>query len=144
MCSRQRPAAFSLVEVAIALGIVSFALLVLVGLLSSVLDRSSEGTETFLFSNVVAACRAELMRDEWANLPTNPETRQIDELGNPARANAAAFEVRIIPLAQEPEGVLQHLDPLSADALRFFQVDVLRAAGDTPLHSSTFSVARRQ
>ncbi len=136
--------AFSLVEISLALGVVSFALLALVGLLSQVLDRSRDSTETFLFSNMAVGHQVDLEARDWMDLPTNVEMRSIDGQGKPVGPSEAVFEVVLTPLPVAPPGVATSVGGAGVDSLRFFRIEMRRPGSASPMHVSTLSIAHRQ
>lgn len=66
--------AFSLVEVAISLGVVSFVLLALLGLLSVGLDAGKSSREDTIIAGLCLATLAELKATPYADLPSNVST----------------------------------------------------------------------
>lgn len=144
MKARVQAGAFSLVEISLALGIISFALLALVGLLSQVLDRSRESSETFLFSNLASGYRADLEERTWTELPTNPETNYIDGDGNSVASSKAVFDTILTLLAAPPPGVESSVAGAGVDHLRFFRIEMRRSGAESPTHVTTLSIAHRQ
>jgi uncharacterized protein (TIGR02598 family) len=92
---RNRPAGFSLVEVALALGIVSFVLLSLLGLMTVSLDagrRSYEDTTVASLAQVVAN---ELRTNSYSSLPNTNFERYFSYDGEPSDAGAAHYRCTI-------------------------------------------------
>lgn len=63
---------FSLAEVAIALGIVAFALTAIVGLLSATLKTTRSAVDDLLVSEMSGDIVANLRRQSFSNIPLNP------------------------------------------------------------------------
>jgi uncharacterized protein (TIGR02598 family) len=77
----RRPGGFSLVEVAISLGIVAFALTGIVGLLSATLKTSKSSMDDLLVSEMTSDIVNTLRKQDFANISSNPTSVFFDVSG---------------------------------------------------------------
>lgn len=137
----RRQSGFSLVEVAIALGLVSFVLVALLALFSTMLELGRAARESLVLSTITRNVVAEFSIRDWAALNSSgTETDEIDAFGLPIDSGASlpvAYRVAIEPV-NPPDATL----PADAlDQIRRFQITVTRADGNRPLRVTPFSVA---
>lgn len=133
---------FSLVEVAIALGLVSFVLVALLALFSTMLELGRAARESLVLSTITRNVIAEFSIRDWAEINSGgTQTNEIDAYGLPITPGGAtmpiAYRVAVDPV-NPPDATL----PADAlDHLRRFRITVTRADGNRPLRVTPFSVA---
>lgn len=100
----RRLRAFSLVEVAIALGILGFAIIPLIGLLASGMDTNR--------SNLDRSIKAQIMNwvQEDARLHTAPYSAEFDEFGGITTNSGGLYRARMTPRAISLPGSSISLD----------------------------------
>jgi len=137
-CSKMR--GFSLVEVVLALGVISIGVVSLIGLLTISTSSSRLSDEDTVMAAIARQVDTELHNTTFANLPTNGATWYFDNEGHhlPVAANAV-YQCRIVLTADtdyDSPGAVKNL----------YRVELLfsRALGSNApvLQSTTTSVYR--
>lgn len=138
---KRRMAGFSLVEVAIALGLVGFVLVALLGLFSTMLDLGRTAREALLVSTITSSAISKYAAMDWVDLAAlSTTTEALDSHGTPVGTGSAspvAYEMEVEPISPSNSALM----PEAATQLRHFRVSVNRAGSNTPIRSTPFSVA---
>lgn len=92
-------AAFSLVEVVLALGICVFAVLPVVGLLPMALRSAKEATDTTQQSKIIQRVANELLQTPFAQLPSRLSDRQFDYDGTEVEIGGDVYYTAGVSLA---------------------------------------------
>lgn len=104
--------AFSLVEVTLALGLVGFGMVSMMGLLPSGLTTFREAMDRTLSAQIVQAVLNEYQLTDYSSLPTGPVTsyydadgQTVDANGNPVTAKTGKYRVEVgFEVAELPGG----------------------------------------
>lgn len=144
---RQQFEAFSLVEVTLALGIVSFAVLAIAGTLTSSMGVFTDARHGEMAAVVHRAVAAQLAGREFDDLPDDEETFRFDfeavTVGNAADTIYKA-------VASRRDDALFGNNSLPPEAASTFRITVYHAPGDlsvqnrTPLQEVPLVVANRE
>ncbi len=140
--NQARRRAFSLVEVALALGIVSFGLVALMGVVPVAMDRYRDATDFSVTADVMRSLVGEL---EWAygeDEPPNLSSRYFTEEGIETRnIDEGLYEATMVE--QSPGSVKifgSSLDDLKAIKVQIFRLPVGNTQGARPLAFHTIFV----
>jgi uncharacterized protein (TIGR02598 family) len=101
MTGRGKKRAFSLVEVVLALGIFSFAILSILGLMATGLNTVKSSSTSMTIANISRNLRADLQATPFTSLTLNSSiTYYFTDRGNPTTTPANAYYVAVLtPLA---------------------------------------------
>lgn len=100
----QRRRAFSLVEVTLALGISSFALLTILGLMPTGLQTMRQAMDSTVESQIVREIRAKVQQTSFASLSSSFTDREFffSEAGTPTEKNATDKRYTVKTSVEEP------------------------------------------
>lgn len=133
---------FSLVEVTIAIGVVGFAILVLVGTMTTSMGVLSDSRHKEIVSVISRSVSSFLLSSEFKDLPTAPQAMTFDSEGLPVSAGGV-YSVEILP---RDESNVKGLSLASSDGA-VFGISVFHNPGHlptstlSPLHRSSVVVA---
>jgi uncharacterized protein (TIGR02598 family) len=130
-------AAFSILEIAIAIGVVAFGFVALFGLLPTGLDIFRRALESSVSAQIVQHVAADAQQTDFATLQAQPQVlRYFDEEGTellPAQSGQSIYtaQVTVTPTTKLPGSVSQNLITLA-----------IKVAKD-PGHSGDFSATTK-
>lgn len=138
---------FSLVEVTLALGIVAFAVIAILGLSATSFQSLSDSRNAETSRNIYRTVSGALINSPFVSLPNAETIRAFDGSGFAAAADAETiFRARITPM---PAAAIGGGD-ISQEAGRVFQVAIYHAPGsvalreDRKIFSAPVVVSRRE
>lgn len=124
---------FSLVEVTLAIGIVSFAVLAMVGLSATSHQVLQQAQKEELGRNIHRSISGQLLSSAFEELPGASQTVGFDENGFPVQSQEQiVYQARI---TSRPGSSISG-NPLDQTAARIFSVEIFHAPGTADLSSN--------
>ena len=123
--SDRRLEAFTLIEVTLAIGVVSFAILTMLGLNSVGLNTLRAARDSALEAQVVQAVGSEARLSDFSRLATLAGTRYFDQEGRQVAAGLASFAA----VVSGPKALETNAQTISTNHIQKLSVEFYRSPG---------------